>query len=184
MRIAEIIIETAGVGKIVKGINTTIDVRPGEIKRQAAKLGLSVDSNGTPPVANPNGSDALKENISGQDLLDILHAQHHDEPGLNLDMEDWVKKQHWTLREISPDQLPDHYGDDLPYEPFNRVIDIDDATVQLYARKLASGQKIQPIIMGPNGSVVDGNHRAMAARLTNKPIMAYVPIGLKISNQY
>lgn len=30
--------ETSGVGKIVKGVNTTIDVKPGETERQAKKF--------------------------------------------------------------------------------------------------------------------------------------------------
>ena len=40
MKICEIInvTETAGVGKIVKGVNTTPDVQPGETERQARKF--------------------------------------------------------------------------------------------------------------------------------------------------
>lgn len=45
----------AGVGRIVKGVNTTPDVGPGEIKRQAAKLGMTTDIDGRPPVASTNG---------------------------------------------------------------------------------------------------------------------------------
>ena len=37
-------------GKIVKGVNTTVDVQPGEITRQAAKFGNTVDANGLPPI--------------------------------------------------------------------------------------------------------------------------------------
>ena len=45
------ITETGGVGKIVPGINTTIDVGPNEIKKQAAKFGNIVDKNGLPKKA-------------------------------------------------------------------------------------------------------------------------------------
>ena len=40
MKICEITnaLETAGVGKIVKGVNTTQDVQPGETERQAKKF--------------------------------------------------------------------------------------------------------------------------------------------------
>ena len=40
MKICEItnVPETAGVGKIVKGVNTTPDVQPGETERQAKKF--------------------------------------------------------------------------------------------------------------------------------------------------
>lgn len=37
-------------GKIVPGVNTTVDVQPGETQRQAAKMGFSLDSNGHPPL--------------------------------------------------------------------------------------------------------------------------------------
>jgi len=40
--------ETGGVGKIVPGINTTIDVGPDEIKKQTAKFGNAVDKDGVP----------------------------------------------------------------------------------------------------------------------------------------
>ncbi len=37
-------------GRIVKGVNTTVDVGPNEIKTQAAKFGNTVDQDGRPPV--------------------------------------------------------------------------------------------------------------------------------------
>ena len=40
--------ETGGVGKIVPGINTSVDVGPNEIKKQAAKFGNDVDKDGVP----------------------------------------------------------------------------------------------------------------------------------------
>lgn len=40
--------ESAGVGKIVKGVNTTIDVGPNEIAKQAAKFGNKVSKDGVP----------------------------------------------------------------------------------------------------------------------------------------
>lgn len=38
------------VGRIVKGVNTTVDVGPNEIKIQAAKFGNTVDKDGCPPT--------------------------------------------------------------------------------------------------------------------------------------
>lgn len=38
------------VGRIVKGVNTTVDVGPNEIKTQAAKFGNTVDKDGRPPT--------------------------------------------------------------------------------------------------------------------------------------
>ena len=40
--------ETGGVGKVVPGINTSVDVGPNEIKKQAAKFGNDVDKDGVP----------------------------------------------------------------------------------------------------------------------------------------
>lgn len=53
MKIYEIIDE--GVGKVVKGSNTTKDVKKGEIKRQAKKFGFTLDDNGNPPITKTNG---------------------------------------------------------------------------------------------------------------------------------
>jgi hypothetical protein len=48
--------ESGGVGLVVKGVNTTPDVKPGEISRQARKMGFRTSANGVPPTANTNGS--------------------------------------------------------------------------------------------------------------------------------
>jgi hypothetical protein len=42
------ITESGGVGKVVPGVNTTVDVGPDEIKTQAKKFGNDVDKNGIP----------------------------------------------------------------------------------------------------------------------------------------
>jgi hypothetical protein len=47
MKVCEILNED---GRIVKGVNTTVDVGPNEIKTQAAKFGNSVDKDGQPPT--------------------------------------------------------------------------------------------------------------------------------------
>lgn len=52
MRYWEIISEE---GKIVKGVNTTVDVQPGEITRQGAKLGFNLDPKGLPPLIYGSG---------------------------------------------------------------------------------------------------------------------------------
>lgn len=51
----ELIIETGGVGLVVPGVNTTPDVGPNEIKRQAKKFRNRVSKNGVPPVTSTNG---------------------------------------------------------------------------------------------------------------------------------
>ena len=47
MKIYDIIKED---GRIVKGVNTTVDVGADEIKKQAAKFGNTVDKDGRPPT--------------------------------------------------------------------------------------------------------------------------------------
>lgn len=42
-------------GKIVKGVNTTVDVDINEIPKQAKKFGNSVDNNGFPPFLRTDG---------------------------------------------------------------------------------------------------------------------------------
>jgi len=49
------ILDESGVGKIVRGVNTTLDVKPGEIRRQARKMGFTTSTNGIPPKTNSNG---------------------------------------------------------------------------------------------------------------------------------
>jgi len=48
MEIEEDLTETGGVGKVVPGINTTVDVGPNEITKQAAKFGNKVSKDGVP----------------------------------------------------------------------------------------------------------------------------------------
>lgn len=60
MRISDII-ETAGVGRVVPGVNMPKGMHPDEIRRQAAKFGNRVDKDGRPPIASTNGRDALRE---------------------------------------------------------------------------------------------------------------------------
>lgn len=60
MRISDII-ETAGVGRVVPGVNMPKGIHPDEITRQAARFGNRVDRDGRPPITSTNGRDALRE---------------------------------------------------------------------------------------------------------------------------
>ena len=44
--------EAAGVGLVVPGINTTADVGPNSLKKNAAKFGNKVTKNGVPPIVS------------------------------------------------------------------------------------------------------------------------------------
>lgn len=60
MRWNEIINENGGL--VVKGVNTTPDVQPGEIARQAAKFGNKVSSDGLPPTWTGSKSSTRAKN--------------------------------------------------------------------------------------------------------------------------
>ena len=119
-----------------------------------------------------NSTDGL---INGKDMLGIFKRMHRDH-GFNKQMEQWIAKQTWSLDTIEPHQLQDLYNDDEDADPFSRTIWLDDATVTKYERILRAGQLVNPIIMGPNRTVIDGNHRAQAAKNLGVSIPGYVPI--------
>ena len=109
------------------------------------------------------GKKALKESIDGEEMLKILQQTHH-EPIVNDEMIDWIKDHRWGVKMIQPKDLPD-YDDDVYYDdPFSRVMDIDMGHVKRNVEKIRNGRKIDPIILGPGKSIIDGNHRAQAAR--------------------
>lgn len=60
MRISDII-EAAGVGRVVPGVNMPKGMHTDEITWQAAKFGNLVDQDGRPPIARTDGRDALRE---------------------------------------------------------------------------------------------------------------------------
>ena len=113
--------------------------------------------------------------ISGKEMLDIFKKMHH-EHGFNKQMERWIARHNWSLDTIEPEQLQDMYNDDEDDDPFERTVWLDDAAVTKYERILSAGQLVNPIIMGPNRSVIDGNHRAQAAKNLHVSIPGYVPI--------
>jgi hypothetical protein len=52
-------------GKIVKGVNTTADVQPGETQRQAAKFGNKLNSKGEPPLLNAKARKNTSPHVLG-----------------------------------------------------------------------------------------------------------------------
>lgn len=119
-----------------------------------------------------NTADGL---ISGKEMLNIFKRMHH-EHGFNKQMERWIAKQTWSLDTIEPEQLQDMYNDDEDTDPFDRTVWLDDAAVTKYERILSAGHLVNPIIMGPGRAVIDGNHRAQAAKNLHVSIPGYVPV--------
>lgn len=125
MKINELLAED---GRIVKGVNTTVDVSPGETKRQAAKFGNSVSDEGIPPLLikdvdkNPNSAFnlGLTEALDAYTMVPKEIARKHSVPlkqilqqlnkGIQVELEHTSDKS--TAREIALDhlaELPDYY---------------------------------------------------------------------------
>lgn len=61
-------------GRVVKGVNTTVDVGPNEIKTQAAKFGNKVNKDGYPPELNKKA----RKNTTSNKLFNMGLAEEYD----------------------------------------------------------------------------------------------------------
>ena len=115
-------------------------------------------------------SKAFKNSMSGQEMLEYYDSCHHAEIK-NQKMKEYVLENEWVLDSCTPEDLPTakEYADDA----FGRDMKLDMDQVREYMEDMADGEDIEPIIMGPDKSVIDGNHRAQAARKLNKTIECY-----------
>lgn len=52
----KLMIEVGGVGRVIYGINTTPDVKPDELVKQAKKYAFKVDHDGRPPTLKTDGT--------------------------------------------------------------------------------------------------------------------------------
>lgn len=109
MRLREI---EEGVGRIVKGVNTTVDVGPDEITKQAAKLGFKVTKDGVPPLITEavrvSGNRSLLDyfrfrpvdmsddrmvelwNVYAEQVLENPEAEY-DDPGTSRAFANWLE---------------------------------------------------------------------------------------------
>lgn len=125
MKIFDIINED---GRIVQGVNTTPDVKPGETKRQAAKFGNTVSSEGVPPLiqSNKNKTHVLHNLGLAESVLDaptlsvdelaLTHNVSVNQIKAQLQKGIKAEKEHTSdaviAREIALDHLaemPDYY---------------------------------------------------------------------------
>jgi hypothetical protein len=105
MKLSDLFTEAAGVGQIVKGVNTTPDVGPDEISKQAAKFGMKVDKNGQPPIARTDGKLNEKRKPQPVDKKLWRHFRYLARKKFQsyIDVYSWAAKQYkkhggkWTL---------------------------------------------------------------------------------------
>jgi hypothetical protein len=115
------------------------------------------------------------ESVSGPDMMN-LYAQMHHESGLNPEMDQFIQSHEWGIKLIPAQDIPD-YDDPIYYnDPFHRIIDFDEDRIRWWRARMRNGVHVPPIILGPDGSIIDGNHRAQAAKSMGQGIMAYVPM--------
>jgi hypothetical protein len=117
----------------------------------------------------------MDEHVSGAQMLQLFQHQHH-ESGLNPHMEQFILDHDWVLKQVTPDQIPD-YDHEVHYnDPFGRIIDFDEDRIRWWRNRMRAHMHVPPLILGPDHAIIDGNHRAQAARTLGIPMMAYVPM--------
>ena len=116
----------------------------------------------------------VTENLNADQVLQYVKRVHApDEFNIEYSITDHPE---WELKTIPLSQLnldPDGEAQD----PYNRVNWVDDDKVQELIPRIGSVLKSSPIVVDPQGWIIDGNHRAMAAveaGLTSVP--ALVPV--------
>nr|NDG06085.1 hypothetical protein [Oxalobacteraceae bacterium] len=100
------------------------------------------------------------QTASGPDILRYVKSIHDD---FRLDRE-ILKHAHWRLTEVplSSLHIPDPESGVDPQDPYDRVQWIDMYHVdEIRPRDI----KRRPIVVDTDGHILDGNHRALAARL-------------------
>lgn len=110
--------------------------------------------------------------IPAEDVLAYVKSQHagFNLPDSILTHAKWRK----TRVPVARLNLPDTNGEEHLEDPYNRVQDIDMDQVRTIDRPYIERY---PIVVDTEGFVIDGNHRATAARLGGLfDIPAYVPV--------
>ena len=120
------------------------------------------------------GREVVGENLSNSQVLKYVKKIHPDWSG-SVD-HSIMNHEEWELINYPVSQLKiaDPESEDGYIEdPYNRILDVDMAHVQSIKQH---DIKNKPIVVDTDGYIIDGNHRAMAAKLSGMNyIPAYVP---------
>ena len=112
------------------------------------------------------------ESVDAKKVLQYIKSIHHD-----FHIDDTIMTHpKWELTRVPLNKLhvPDpESGEDLD-DPYNRVQMIDMYHVDDITQRDIENK---PIVVDTDGYIIDGNHRALAARLSGmKDIPAYIPV--------
>ena len=120
------------------------------------------------------GREVVGENLSNSQVLKYVKKIHPDWSG-SVD-HSIMNHAEWELINypVSKLQIADPESEDAYIEdPYNRILDVDmDHVMSISQHDI----KNKPIVVDTDGYIIDGNHRAMAAKLSGMThIPAYVP---------
>ena len=110
------------------------------------------------------------ENTDAEHVLAYVNSIHHkfNIPKIILNHPKWRK----TRVPLNKLHIPDNEGEDLE-DPYNRVQMIDYEQVKNTDRRYI---ETHPIVVDTDGHIIDGNHRAIAAKHGGMfDIPAYIP---------
>ena len=134
-------------GRIVKGVNTTVDVDTDEIPRQAEKFGNKVNKDGVPPT--------LSKKIKGKStnvLFNLGLAETYTRDQLPQIKNKQLSKLKHTIETVAlKDIIP--VQEERIIENFKRQVD-----------NIVAG-KYKPIIVDKNNKIVNGHHRYTALEM-------------------
>ena len=122
---------------------------------------------------NYNRKQPINESIDADKVLQYVKRVHApDEFNIEYSITDHPK---WELKSIPLSKLKlDPEGEQR--DPYRRVNWVDYDKVQDLIPKITSVLKSSPIVVDPQGWIIDGNHRATAAAEAGlKSVPAYVP---------
>jgi hypothetical protein len=112
--------------------------------------------------------------LAGVKVLGLINQIDTTGGVQNDKIENYVKSNSFTLKTIPASALPDLETLADKDDPYNRVLDPDENKISEYKKRLAADEIAPPIVMDADGVILDGFHRAIAAKELNKPIQAYV----------
>ena len=121
------------------------------------------------------------ELIKGPAMLNLYDKMHHAKMK-NKDMLKYVLDNIWYMKKIDPKTLRS-IRQKFYQDPFGRNLHIDQKQVKHYVDLMKHYQNIDPVVIGPSGSIIDGNHRVRAAAELGQPIVAYVAVNENVAKK-